>query len=432
MVLHNCSINCLGFPKGQGSKGNYHGTSCAGIVGATHNSIGLKGVASDVTIIPFRIAKRNGESKSYADVADVINKAWDDFSADILSNSYGDPTYSSSVLVDAIDNALTLGRNSKGSIVIFSSGNNNVSNPEFPGNLPQVISVGSTSLDGSHYSYSGGGTNLDVVAPSGKEYAGQGNVRTLDRMNNDGANNGNYLNTFGGTSASCPQVAGIAALILDADANLTEQEVQCRIQTTATDKGTFGFDDYFGYGIANAYYASALSYMHIEDETITGSQKYSTYDLMYVGPSTTLTSGANVELISSHHIKLQAGMKNISGSKLHAYISSQGPCGSGPMRAANFPDPQNVISSEKTTSLENFDFRVVPNPNNGNFKIIYKTGFKNPCSVAIYNMTGYLLYENNSPDEYEVNLNLNSIPHGLYFVKLKYNEKLCVKKLIKN
>ena len=57
---------------------------------------------------------------------------------------------------------------------------------------------------------------------------------------------------FAGTSASAPHLAAIAALMLEADPTLTPAEVLAALQSTATDRGTAGFDNTYGAGLADA------------------------------------------------------------------------------------------------------------------------------------------------------------------------------------
>ncbi len=103
---------------------------------------------------------------------------------------------------------------------------------------------------------------MDLVAPSGLLGVQdgfcinpEGDVVTTDRMGTNGYETGNYTNQFGGTSAAAPQVAGVAALMLSVNPNLTEAEVRTILQQTATDMGTAGFDNTYGYGRLNAYRA---------------------------------------------------------------------------------------------------------------------------------------------------------------------------------
>ena len=180
-------------------------------------------------IIPIRIfkhgAKHSCGGSPFSDkyIAKSIGKAWDDFGADILSNSWGGGA-PDNIISDAIQIARANGRNNKGSVVIFAAGNT-YSGVDFPGNTPGVISVGAIDLTGFKFSYSASGPELSMTAPSGMVNL-QGNIRTIDRMGDDGFNpyvssgdlsDYNYTSKFGGTSAAAPEAAGVAALLLSID-----------------------------------------------------------------------------------------------------------------------------------------------------------------------------------------------------------------------
>jgi len=103
---------------------------------------------------------------------------------------------------------------------------------------------------------------MDLVAPTG-DVNSDNNVSTTDRMGNLGEDSGNYMDNFGGTSAACPQVSGVAALMLSVNPFLTEAEVRTTLQQTATDMGATGFDNTFGYGRVNAHAAVHEVHLHI-------------------------------------------------------------------------------------------------------------------------------------------------------------------------
>ncbi|HNN32040.1 MAG TPA: S8 family serine peptidase, partial [Chitinophagaceae bacterium] len=268
----------LGTPNISGS----HGQACAGIIGASqNNSIGVSGVAPNCIIVPVNIFWDGFETT--IDLANAINWAWNQGQADVLSNSWGYNTSSQTqpgfdVIISAINNARTLGRGGKGCLVVFSSGNAlPFSTVYFPGNVNNVITVGAIDRSGNIWNYSCRGSEMDLVAPSGN-VNNIGDVVTTDRMGNNGYTNTNYTSTFGGTSAACPQVAGIAALMLAANPNLTETQVRTKLQQTATDMGTVGFDNTFGYGRVNAINAvqSALNIsINGSNSICNGSQTYS-------------------------------------------------------------------------------------------------------------------------------------------------------------
>jgi subtilisin family serine protease len=246
-----------------------HGQCCAGIIGASHNSLGIRGVAPEVDIVPINIFNDwftyLGEvyySEDAIDYATAIDFAWDDAGADVLSNSWGYNITNSAYIPDAdeiiaaIGRARNQGRDSLGSIVVFSSGNLNqsFSGVTFPANVGGVITVGAIDKNGSIWNYSSRGPAMDLVAPSGALDL-NGDVRTIDREGNDGYETGNYTDQFGGTSVTCPQVAGVAALMLSVNPFLTEAEVRTTLQQTATDMGASGFDNTHGYDRVNAYAA---------------------------------------------------------------------------------------------------------------------------------------------------------------------------------
>jgi subtilisin family serine protease len=237
--------NGNGTPKSSGK----HGVPCAGIITASHNNLGVKGLAPDSKFFSVNIFY-GGESTS--DLAAAFNWSVNN-GADVISNSWG---YSScslnfSVLTNAINNAANNGRNGLGCAIVFASGNNNFSCVTYPGNLDSVIAVGAVTNKGVRSYYSNYGADLDVVAPSN----GAAGVRSTDRMGSAGYTSSNYTSSFGGTSAACPAVAGVAALTLAANPNLTSSTVRSIISTTADDMGPTGPDSQYGNGRANAHQA---------------------------------------------------------------------------------------------------------------------------------------------------------------------------------
>jgi subtilisin family serine protease len=233
-----------------------HGQCCAGIIGASHNSLGIRGVAPEVDIVPINIFNDwftyLGEvyySEDIQDIVAAIDFAWDDTGADVISNSWSfvNPDANFEAVTQAIGRARTLGRiqgiNHLGCVVVFASGND--TNPynhltvRFPANVNGVLTVGAVDKNGNIWNYSCRGNSMDLVAPSGALDL-NGDVRTIDREGNDGYETGNYTDQFGGTSATCPQVAGVAALMLSVNPFLTEAEVRTTLQQTATDMGMRG------------------------------------------------------------------------------------------------------------------------------------------------------------------------------------------------
>ena len=270
--------NDIGIPLNQTlANRKCHGTACAGIIAASNNQIGIRGIASNVKILPINICPEIPSSQNQAgassniEIADAIR--WAYVRADVISCSWHISNYSSDV-ASAIHDAATLGRGGKGCVVVFSSGNDGNINVAFPAYLNDAIAVGAVKQNSTIWYYSQRGPGLDIVAPSGGlDY--QGDVTTLDLSGMQGQNTTNYMHVFGGTSAACPQVAGVAALMLSVNPELTASEVKNKLKSTATNLGSTST---YGAGLVNAWSAvmSALGAGIQGPTVISSSSSYTT------------------------------------------------------------------------------------------------------------------------------------------------------------
>jgi len=225
-------------PNPVNSKDN-HGTACAGIAAAAgNNGIGISGVAPGSRLMGVRIAQSTsggGWSTTDSALADGIATAANR-GADVLSNSWGGGS-PNSVVTNAIRHAKSNGRGGKGAIVIFATGNNN-GPVSYPGNLPEVFAVAACDQSGARASFSNYGSQVDVCAPGVEVHAT--------------TTGGGYMSNFSGTSAATPVVAGVAALVLSVNPNLTAAQLEQILRNSADNVGSPGRDNYTGYGFVNA------------------------------------------------------------------------------------------------------------------------------------------------------------------------------------
>lgn len=234
-----------------------HGIHVAGTIGAvTNNGLGPAGVCWNVKIVPARALGFGGGSD--ADILDALR--WcaglsvqgvpaNANPAEIINMSLGGPTFS-----QATQDVITQLRQ-MGVLVIAAAGNNNTGQLFYPASYANVISVSAVDPDGEKASYSNFGTEIDITAPGGDQtkFGPNGGVIStiIDRKNNDQPTTTPYQ----GTSMASPHVAGVAALMLAANPSLTPTQLESMIQSTATDLGSPGRDDFFGNGLINAFKA---------------------------------------------------------------------------------------------------------------------------------------------------------------------------------
>jgi len=200
-----------------------HGTHIAGAIAAERNDFGITGVAYNAKIMPVRVLPAFGGGQTN-NVANGIRYAADN-GADVINLSLGSDSFSDNVVNEAIQYA-----NNKGSVVVMAAGNSGFSQPDYPARNADRwgIAVGSIDINGrmADTSNGAGSTPLDYVVAPGVDIYSTTPYSTYD--------------TLTGTSMAAPQVAGVAALVLNANPNLTPAQVEHILTTTANRNGLTG------------------------------------------------------------------------------------------------------------------------------------------------------------------------------------------------
>lgn len=253
--------------------GTAHGTAVAGLIGAVaNNGIGGVGGAPDVQLVPIRLIDVGQSEQAFVDAFRYANDQ-----IDITNNSWGPglTRVSSGPSPDqvlALRDSILFGRDGKGIIHVFASGNG--AGPAFSPGFQTIGNYGSTTYDGwvnSRYTIGVTGVDHDglyanadgtftaypeisasvlIAAPTGSNAAlniiddtglGSG-IWTTDLTGDNGYNmepledggeldrdflpDPDYTSRFNGTSAAAPIATGAIALMLEANPNLTWRDVQ--------------------------------------------------------------------------------------------------------------------------------------------------------------------------------------------------------------
>jgi subtilisin family serine protease len=200
-----------------------HGTHIAGAIAAERNNFGITGVAPNAKIMPVRVLPFFG-SGDPNNVAAGIRYAADN-GANVINLSLGNEFAPSNVINDAIQYA-----NNKGSVVVVAAGNSGVDQPDYPARNANLwgIAVGSIDVSGrmDDSSNRSGSTPLDYLVAPGVEI-----VSTIPDEDYE---------LRSGTSMATPHVAGVAALVLNANPTLTPAQVEYILTTTANRNGLTG------------------------------------------------------------------------------------------------------------------------------------------------------------------------------------------------
>ena len=239
-----------------------HGTACAGIVVSRDGDV--RGLAPEASLVAVRIAKSDASGHWIFDdfaTADAIDWAWDEARADVLSNSWGGgPPVD--VMTRSFERARTRGRDGRGAVVVVAAGNSQAP-IDFPGLLPDVITVGASnewderktqnSRDGETNWGSNYGDTLDLLAPGV-------HIGTTDIHGAGGYSPQAFIWAFNGTSSATPHVAAAAALILAVAPNLQEDVVRAIVNETADPVTKIGsWNRFNGHGRLNTYHALRLA-----------------------------------------------------------------------------------------------------------------------------------------------------------------------------
>lgn len=251
---------------------DFHGTLVAGVMTAiTNNNIGIAGVAGGAKTVGARVHSQPASDPpegfksdpgiSFYTQEDWIANAllWGLTQGCRVSNNSNWYDFDSELISD-----LYLVTRQSGMYHFAATGNEGETTLPFPASDDSVTSV--TGIDDQGFQQGTTGDGVDFSMPAFR-------IITTDRMGNAGIHSSNYnINLFNnpnllniGTSYASAYAAGVVALMLSVNPNLTPTLIDEVLQSTAIDMieppteadRLIGLDDKWGWGLINAGQAVA-------------------------------------------------------------------------------------------------------------------------------------------------------------------------------
>jgi serine protease len=238
MNAGECGTDSLGRPvPAQDTNNSWHGTHVAGTIAATTgNSKGIAGIAHKATVQPVRVLGKCGGTT--ADIIDAITWASggsvsgvpaNPSPADVINMSLGGGGACDAGTQSAINGAV-----GRGTTVVVAAGNSNQNAAGFnPASCNNVITVAASDREGNRASYSNYGTVIDIAAPGGETAVSSANG-IWSTLNTGTRSVGSETYTaYQGTSMAAPHIAGLAALMNEANPAMTPAQIEAAIKSNA-------------------------------------------------------------------------------------------------------------------------------------------------------------------------------------------------------
>jgi len=205
-----------------------HGTRVAGASSAIgNNGVGVVGVAFNSVVMPLRVSDANGYAY-FSVVSNAINYAANN-GARVANVSFGNACGSATIMNAARN------MRGKGGVVVVGAGNTGGDTGYSAS--PDITCVSATGSSDTRTSWSSFGNSIDVAAPGASIWS---------------TNRNDTYSAVSGTSFSAPVTAGVYALLFSVNPELTPDEADAIMFSTAVDIGTAGWDIYYGHGRVDA------------------------------------------------------------------------------------------------------------------------------------------------------------------------------------
>lgn len=414
---------------GEGS----HGTATLSIIGGFKEGQ-LVGPAYGANFILAKTENTDSETPVEEDNWIAALEWADSIGVDVTSTSLGyidyDFPYTSYTWEDMDGNTalITIAGDlavGKGIVVVNSAGNEGYNSSHntlgAPADGDSIIAVGAVTSSGVRTSFSSVGPSADGRIKPDLMAMGS-NVYHADSF-------GNSYWSGGGTSYSCPLVAGVCALILQKNSNLTPMEVLEVLRSTATQSNNP--DNLYGWGIINALSAMNLVTIPVELTLFSGNYEDGVVNLKWITATETNNFGFEVERRNDYSNYESIGFVNGNGTSTNRvtynFVDENLSANRYYYRLKQIDlDGSFEYSNEIEVNIEGLtDFQLYqnyPNPFNPSTKIKYYIPQNSFVKITLHDILGSeirtLVSENVQPGNYEITLDGSDLSSGMYFVRL--------------
>lgn len=274
---HDKDIDARGHDHDSGAEDGResHGTPVMGVIGAIRDGRGAIGVAPETELFGYRIGgddvdevrRQLSEVLANPSNADIVNSSWgfERYFEDNFNGAFAEQGR-------LLEQGASQGRDGLGTVFVFSAGNGGAfgqdTNLHNFHNSPYAIPVGAVGRTGDTSWFSTPGASVLVAAPGEA-------IFTTDQTGEAGYTMSDW-GSLHGTSFAAPGVAGVVALMLEANPNLGYRDVQEILaysawHPTGSDAGWrtngagnwngggLGFNDDAGFGLVDAHAAVRLA-----------------------------------------------------------------------------------------------------------------------------------------------------------------------------
>lgn len=460
VALHN-DLNLVGgytpgspgtIPGRPVSVNDYHGTACAGLVGAIKdNFIGNAGIAAGAPIYSVNI---NHSSVTIANIADGIHWAWNTnapvISASIGFNNVTFPTWDA--VYSEVDDAVNLGSNGKGTTIVASSGNHfaptDPTSVYAPAKWPKVFPAGAVTPSNVLCSFSNVGPEMQFVATS--DLSG---ILTTDIPGLDGASLNDYYYGFGGTSAACPQAAAAMLIWRSVDTSQGNITAPFVVLGNSIDISPAGRDNNTGYGRIHAFRylrAGMDTKATVKRTSLIGSSA-AIYEMDVLDPFAPGTAGYTYNWTWSNPSIATIVYPFTGNRSIRLNKVSPSSSGTGTLTCTYGPVAGKWITKSRTVNISALGVFIVANPNPTSNTLTIRLqeedgGDKNLARAAATTVskrqqiksmellstttTQRVFYKEVKGESYNETINVSNLRSDIYILKISNGEEIITKKIV--